>query len=560
MMKKGLYNKYIISVSALGICLVFLWAFFYLLTIEAARRNIALQAQTGSDTIISGVEEALLSLENTAGLLSKNPELSEAASNTEPLLFYDQCASFLSGTQLLFFNSEKADHIIVYNEDGLFYRLKGSAPNTTLKRIFNRMENSTSRTLSVTSNEKTYIGSFEEIRSGGRKTGYVALLIDQSRLERLLGIYNDLDYLSAVLLSEGQLLCAGRETDITDLEEIRRSAVFMKEKAIGLSGFRLLVYCKSFLSSQFSFFFRLALPLTALILGLVVVFFIRYQNRHMVEPINSVIAGTRRAEASPLPHTGEETIDGLVDHVNEMLLQIEDREKALYESRIRIREFELEKERTLIFLLKKQINAHFTVNTLNVVRALINKGEREMAAGICDELSTLLRYANAGEETISLLEEFYVLEQYLGIMQARYPDRLHVEIEADDSFEDVFIPRMLIQPVVENAILHGLAGEEGEILITADITDNGITILVRDNGKGMEEEKLREILRDISEKEIPASEENIPASAGVSHIALKNIQRRIRLVCGEQYGLKLSSRPGEGTEVRILLPLKKRLS
>ncbi len=557
MMKKGLYNKYIISVSALGICLVFLWAFFYLLTIEAARRNIALQAQTGSDTIISGVEEALLSLENTAELLSKNPGLSDAASNTEPLFFYDQCASFLSENPLLLFNSEKADHIIVYNEEGLFYRLKGSAPNTTLKRIFNRMENGSSKTLSVTSNEKTYIGSFEEIRSDGRKTGYVALLMDQSRLERLLGMYNDLDYLSAVLLSEGRLLCSGRESDITDLEEIRRTAVFMKEKAIGLSGFRLLVYCKSFLSSQLSFFFRLALPLTALILVFVVLSFIRYQNRHMIEPINSVISGTRRAEASPLPHTGEETIDGLVDHVNEMLLQIEDREKALYESKIRIREFELEKERTLIFLLKKQINAHFTVNTLNVVRALINKGEREMAAGICDELSTLLRYANAGEETISLLEEFYVLEQYVGIMQARYPDRLHVSIEADDSFEDVFIPRMLIQPVVENAILHGLAGEEGEILVTAEITDSGIMILVRDNGKGMEEEKLREILNDISEKETPVPEEDIPASTGVSHIALKNIQRRIRLVCGEQYGLKLRSNPGEGTEVRIFLPLLK---
>ncbi|MBE7008703.1 MAG: hypothetical protein E7422_06165, partial [Ruminococcaceae bacterium] len=313
---------------------------------------------------------------------------------------------------------------------------------------------------------------------------------------------------------------------------------------VGLSGFRLLVYCENSVSQRLSRYFAVAMPVTVVILALVMAFFIRYLRRHMVTPINTVIALTRESGDKPLPHTGEEYFDGLVDHVNDMLSRIEDRERALYESERKVRESELEKERTLVSLLKKQISAHFTVNTLNVVRALINKGEREAAARICGELSTLLRYANAPEEYISLSDEFYVLRQYVGIMQARYPGKIRFETDEEDVPEDVFIPRMLIQPVVENAIVHGLDGKEGTVSLSAELQDAAVVVTVADDGKGMTADELsrvRESLRLTDGAQEP----------GIEHVALINIQKRIRVVCGDSYGVELDSAPDEGTRVRL---------
>jgi len=98
-------------------------------------------------------------------------------------------------------------------------------------------------------------------------------------------------------------------------------------------------------------------------------------------------------------------------------------------------------------------------------------GEKEPAAHICDELSTLLRYANAGDEYISLLEEFYVLRQYVGIMQARFPGK----IEEEDYFDEVYVPRMLLQPLVENAIQHGLNGA-GKVRVSAEKKGEGTKV------------------------------------------------------------------------------------
>ena len=87
-------------------------------------------------------------------------------------------------------------------------------------------------------------------------------------------------------------------------------------------------------------------------------------------------------------------------------------------------------------------------------------GENEKAGLLCDGLSFLLRYANAGDSYISGMEEFFVLEKYVEIMEIRYPDRFTAEIEMEDALEGVELPRMLLQPIVENSILHGWKVEQ----------------------------------------------------------------------------------------------------
>ncbi|MBE6909889.1 MAG: hypothetical protein E7474_10040 [Ruminococcaceae bacterium] len=524
--------------------LVLLWVVFYYITLEVTKRNMILQAETSSEAIIASIENELLAIDATAYDLAHYDRVESMAMAEGTRSFYDYGAVAEERGGSIVNNAQAADNAVVFRADGLFYRLKGTIPNTALRRVFRLIESAPRSTVVVTTNDTAYVGRSETIWREGTAVGYVALLMEETRIEKLLRAYDDIDYLGVALLSGDRLISSNRNLRFEDIPRIRESAAFTREKDVGLSGFRLLVYCESSVSRRLSRYFAVAMPVTVVILALVMAFFIRYLRRHMVTPINTVIALTRESGDKPLPHTGEEYFDGLVDHVNDMLSRIEDRERALYASERKARESELEKERTLVSLLKKQISAHFTVNTLNVVRALINKGEREAAARICGELSTLLRYANAPEEYISLSDEFYVLRQYVGIMQARYPGKIRFETDEEDVPEDVFIPRMLIQPVVENAIVHGLDGKEGTVSLSAELQDAAVVVTVADDGKGMTADELsrvRESLRLTGSAEEP----------GIEHVALINIQKRIRVVCGDGYGVELDSAPDEGTRVRL---------
>ncbi len=492
MKEKETLRKLMFIMAALSASLVFLWVVFYYLTLGLIQRNMQLQAETSSEVIMASVEEKLLLLEEAAYELSKTEGVMGLAATETPLDLYDAGAELSQSDVRLSSNSIDADNIIVFNSDGLFYRLKGTISNTAIMKAYYLMENPTGRTITVTYNNNSYLGPYEPIYVEGQKKGYVLLLLEQTKLEKMLSVYNNLDYLRVALFSGDRLLCSNSELSAEDVSEARDKAIFIKEKEIGLSGYRLLVYCENNVSEWLSKYFRVALPVTIVLLIGVVAFFMSYLRRHM---------------------------------------------------------FELLKERTLFSLLKKQISAHFTVNTLNVVRALINKDEKRAAARICDELSTLLRYANAGDEYISLLEEFYVLEQYVGIMQARYPGRIEADIEPDDSFADIHIPRMLIQPVIENAIVHGLAGEAGKVSVSAETEGEGLTVCVSDNGRGMDEEELEALRHKIT------SEDDAEAEAGeLSGVALRNIERRIKMVCGQDYGLRIESEKGAGTRVFITLP------
>lgn len=217
---------------------------------------------------------------------------------------------------------------------------------------------------------------------------------------------------------------------------------------------------------------------------------------------------------------------------------------------------ELIRGRTEKYLLKKQINAHFTVNTLNVIRALVYKGDKAEASDTCDELARLLRYANAGEDMILLSEEFYTLEQYLKIMRTRYRGMIDIEMDDDDFYEELLVPRMLLQPIVENAVTHGLAGSKGKISISAEVIGEDLFIKISDNGKGMSEEKLKEVKKTITDAD--SLEINEPKE--LRHISLQNIERRIKTGCGDKYGIDIESEPGKGTEVTVHLPVVKRES
>jgi len=500
-MKKGqILKNFIMAIGALWIILVLIWFFFYVLTRSVIDRNMAEQTKSSSKAILYGIEEELLMLENSALELAGSESVINMLKEGDNYSFYRTGAGLSEEKSSISGYIQGSENVVVFDENGRFFRLRGSVDNTALNRAFLLINGKNGGVISISTGDQNYIGTYEAVKDEQKTLGYTMLLSDEAKIERMLRTYNQSEDIGVILYSGDTILCSDKDRGYGTLESIRKEAAAVYEKEVGLSGFGLLLYSYGTGLAGVVSYFRVALPVTIIILLFTVGFFAWYVKNRMVEPI------------------------------------------------------ELIRERTEKYLLKKQINAHFTVNTLNVIRALIYKGNKGEASDTCDELARLLRYANAGEDMILLSEEFYTLEQYLKIMCTRYQGMIDIEMDEDDFYEELLVPRMLLQPVVENAVIHGLAGSKGKISISAQVTGEDLFIKITDNGKGMSKEKLKEVKKTITDAD--SLEINEPRE--LRHISLQNIERRIKTECGDGYGIDIGSEPGKGTEVTVHLPVVKR--
>ncbi|MOA06039.1 putative sensor-like histidine kinase [compost metagenome] len=163
-------------------------------------------------------------------------------------------------------------------------------------------------------------------------------------------------------------------------------------------------------------------------------------------------------------------------------------------------------------------------------------------------LSRMLRYSIKGANEVTLEEELKIVSSYITIHQGRFPGRIQFEQNVSEDLKDILIPKMIIQPLVENALTHGLEphASGGKVVIQAVLLDDQkMEIIVTDNGVGMASERLTYLRGILQSRDRSANQ----------HIGIKNVNVRIRLHYGEGYGLDISSQPGSGTVVRVRLPL-----
>lgn len=209
--------------------------------------------------------------------------------------------------------------------------------------------------------------------------------------------------------------------------------------------------------------------------------------------------------------------------------------------------------------LQSQINPHFLYNSLDTIRgqALID-GNREVAEMI-KTLSSFFRYSISRKgEAVTLRDELENIRNYMKIQQYRFGDRFRLEIDVDEpEVLDYYVPRLIFQPIAENAIVHGLKDtlKDGIVSISVDATDD-LIVMISDNGKGMSLDELDALNRRIHATEPENADD---ASAGGLHtgIALINVHRRIELLYGAPYGVNVYSSANRGTDVELVLPIRK---
>ncbi len=187
--------------------------------------------------------------------------------------------------------------------------------------------------------------------------------------------------------------------------------------------------------------------------------------------------------------------------------------------------------------LSAQINPHFLFNTLNTVSSLI-RYDPDLARGVVIKLSNILRRLLRKHETfVPLQEELDFIDDYLDIEVARFGrDNLIIRKNVDEKTLDAFVPSMLLQPIVENALKHGLAGKMGggELTIRTESREGRVVIGVEDNGVGISKERMAQVYED--------------------GIGISNVHERLRVLYGADFRMDISSQEGEGTRIQIDIP------
>jgi len=242
--------------------------------------------------------------------------------------------------------------------------------------------------------------------------------------------------------------------------------------------------------------------------------------------------------------------NSMLDSLRELMEEV--RVTNLQKSRLELRQNEMK-----LRMMASQIHPHFLFNALESIRMKAHvKGEAEIAH-VVKTLGRLMRKKlEIGASEIPLCDEIEMVRCYLEIQNFRYESRLRFEILVDPSCENVPIPPLVIQPLVENAVVHGLEKKEGggTVRVRAVCEDGRLCAEVADDGVGIAADKLEALRRSLDVEE---GEEPEDADAR-RRIGLRNVHQRLRLLYGESSGLAIDSRPGEGTKVRFSIPLDKR--
>lgn len=217
------------------------------------------------------------------------------------------------------------------------------------------------------------------------------------------------------------------------------------------------------------------------------------------------------------------------------------------------------KKQAQFLALQNQINPHFLYNTLEGIRGEALMAGLDSVAEMTEALSTFFRYTISNvEHLVTLEDELTNIENYYIIQQYRFGERLNLSIEMNPEEEAMVmkykLPKLTLQPIVENAVYHGIEMKigKGTVRIKIETTPKRLIIIVSDDGLGMDEDKLEELNNKLNHSSFDYVK---PENEEKGGIALINVNRRIQLIFGEQYGLNVYSRKNVGTDVEITLPL-----
>ncbi len=285
------------------------------------------------------------------------------------------------------------------------------------------------------------------------------------------------------------------------------------------------------------------LNIAGIFYSLVIITYILFFSFRYTEPMMKMMNVIKKVEQGDLTARTEvqsnDEVGQLGHSLNNMIAEMQKLIDQL------IRE-EQEKKEVELEALHAQINPHFLYNTLNTIKWMAKiQGNSGVSKAITALVKLLRISTNLGREMISLREEIDYVMNYIVIQKLRFNKAMNIVYNIDDSCMDLTVPKLILQPIVENSIIYGMEDEQHElnIEIRAHLEDQQLMIEILDDGPGIEDEILKNIFNNASNK------------SKFSKVGLNNVNQRIKLYCGSEYGLSIETEVGMGTKVLVNLPI-----
>lgn len=290
--------------------------------------------------------------------------------------------------------------------------------------------------------------------------------------------------------------------------------------------------------------FIMASTVVSIFVLLIVITFSALVVKSVLTPVEVLKEATEKMAQGDFSARAEVTSNDEIRNLSDSFNNLAENMEALIEE---VKEDQQKMRHADLRLLQEQINPHFLYNTLDTIVWLIEADQSDKAVSMVVELSNFFRIVlSKGKEFISIREEEQHIRSYLEIQGMRYHDIMEYDIQIDKVVYDYQILKLTLQPIVENALYHGLKEKraKGFIHVHGEKEGNLIRLVVRDNGVGMDEEDLNELREMI----------NRPCKETEKGFGLANVNERIHMYFGAEYGMSLNSVKGKGMTVEITIP------
>ena len=367
----------------------------------------------------------------------------------------------------------------------------------------------------------------------------IVLLLDQSSVLLSAGesdrISPSEDDISSILL---------RPTESWSEINVADEACYIYRLPLSLTDWQLVtiipqreIYAPSSLMRNELIIVSLLLVMIALFCSVIISHFLIRRIRSLTTAMQEVEGG--RTEIRQLSESNDE-VGILIHHFNRMMAHIRELLDEQMRHGIEIKNLELK-------ALQAQINPHFLYNTLDTINSLAFEKDSPEIRELVNALATFYRISlSKGANEISLRDEISHAKAYVNIQSMRFPDQITVNWNIPEDIQDQMIIKIVLQPIIENAIIHGIFEKEdsrGTILVSCTHDNNSIQLCVEDDGVGISRELINQLFNT------DASSARTTQGYGIS-----NINDRLKIAYGESFGLSCTSIPGEGTKVQILIP------
>ncbi|MDQ0064076.1 two-component system sensor histidine kinase YesM [Paenibacillus harenae] len=379
------------------------------------------------------------------------------------------------------------------------------------------------------------VGNFRNILKNAKMTPHSRLfLLDQNK---------------EIMASEGNT----PNIDTFQFEELKNdNRYIMQTSTLYRTGWELIsVIPKNELLQELNIVQRLNITTYAVMFCLLGLFLIIFFTR-ILRPIKALMdfmkSYPKTGGESRFPVVYHNEIGVLATNLNKMLDEIDSLSKQKYE-------IEILKNQMEISAFRNQINPHFLYNTLECISAMAILYKAQDIDDISASLSNMFRYSVKGGDFSTIQDEITHIKEYAKIIEYRFMGKIRVVVDADERLLKQKTIKMLLQPMVENAVFHGLEMkiDSGVVRVEVKMTEqNQVQYIVQDNGYGMEETQLKELVARLRQFE----SQGWMAREAMKGIGLSNINRRIKLLYGDKAGMSFYSKRGTGTTVIITFPLQ----